>query len=43
LTIYQLQGGRYGPATLLEMKGHTTLSAVPCVRIDWARVVARLE
>jgi Uma2 family endonuclease len=43
LTIYQLQGGHYGPATLLELKGHTTLSAVPCVGIDWDRLVARLD
>src|SRR6185312_5988351 len=41
LTIYQLEGGRYGPPTMRELKGRTTLCAVPCVRVDWDRLVAR--
>jgi Uma2 family endonuclease len=39
LTIYQLEAGSYGRATLLELKGRTQLTAVPGVTIDWARVL----
>jgi Uma2 family endonuclease len=40
LTIYQLEAGYYGPATVLELKGQTSLTAVPGVTIDWALVLA---
>jgi len=43
LTIYQLEAGNYGPATTLELKGRTQLTAVPGVTIDWARVLAKMS
>jgi Uma2 family endonuclease len=43
LTIYQLEAGSYGRATLLELKGRTKIAAVPGVTIDWARVLARMS
>jgi Uma2 family endonuclease len=43
LTIYQLEAGYYGRATTLELKGRTTLTAVPGVTIDWARVIAKMS
>ena len=35
LTIYRLQGGHYGSAAVLELKGRTAIAAVPGVTIDW--------
>jgi Uma2 family endonuclease len=43
LTIYQLEAGYYGHATILELKGQTQLTAVPDVTIDWARVLAKMS
>jgi len=43
VTIYLLEAGRYGRATLLELKGRTQLTAVPGVTIDWARVLAKMS
>ena len=43
LTIYQLEAGYYGPATIFELKGQTPLTAVPGVTIDWARVLAKVS
>jgi Uma2 family endonuclease len=43
LTIHQLKAGKYEPATPLELKGRTQLTAVPDVTIDWARVLARMS
>jgi Uma2 family endonuclease len=43
LTIYHLEAGYYGPATLLELKGKTQITAVPGVTIDWARVLAKMS
>jgi Uma2 family endonuclease len=43
LTIYQLEAGKYGRATPLELKGRTQLTAVPGVTIDWARVLAKMS
>jgi hypothetical protein len=34
--------GRYGRATILELKGHTQISAVPAVTIDWGRVIGKI-
>ncbi len=42
LTIYLLQAGHYGEATLLGLKGKTKLTAVPGVTIDWDRVLAKM-
>ena len=43
LTIYRLEAGHYGRATLLELKGQTPLTAVPGVIIDWDRVLAKIQ
>jgi len=43
LTIYRLEAGHYGRATVLELKGRTRLTAVPAVTIDWVRVLARMS
>ena len=43
LTIYQLEAGSYGCATILELKGQTQLTAVPGVTIDWARVLDNMS
>ena len=42
LTIYRLEGGHYGPAKLLELKGQTQITAVPDVTIDWEQVLAAI-
>jgi Uma2 family endonuclease len=34
---------RAGRATILELKGHTQITSVPGVAIDWKRVIARIE
>ena len=43
VTIYQLEAGRYGRATRLELKGQTSLTAVPGVTIDWDEVLAEIS
>jgi Uma2 family endonuclease len=42
LTIYRLEGGRYGRPTIVELKGQTPLTAVPGVSIDWDRLLSQL-
>ena len=42
LTLYRLEAGRYGRATVLELKGQTPLTAVPGVTIDWDKVLAKI-
>lgn len=42
LTVYQLDAGRYGRPTHLDLKGKTRLAAVPGVTINWDRVVAQI-
>jgi Uma2 family endonuclease len=42
VAIYRLEEGRYGRATILELKGHTQIGAVPAVTIDWDRVIAKI-
>ncbi len=42
LSIYRLEGGQYGPAMVLELKGRTAISVIPGVSIDWDRVPAAL-
>lgn len=42
LAIYVLKDGRYGRATLLDLKGKTPLTAVPGVSIDWDRLLSQL-
>jgi hypothetical protein len=34
--------GRYARPEILELKGQTTVEAVPDIRIDWDRILARL-
>ncbi len=34
----ELEGGRYGQAAILELKGRTPTSAIPGVSIDWDRL-----
>jgi Uma2 family endonuclease len=41
LSIYRLNEGLYGQATVLELKGRTQLTAVGGVTIDWGRVLAK--
>jgi Uma2 family endonuclease len=43
LTIYPLEAGYYGHATIVELTGQTQLTAVPGVTIDWARVLAKMS
>jgi Uma2 family endonuclease len=43
LTLYRLESGRYGRATLLELKGQTPLTAIPGVAIDWDPVLAKIS
>jgi Uma2 family endonuclease len=42
LTVYTLEDGRYGHATVLKLKGRTKLTAVPGVTVDWDRILANL-
>ena len=38
----QVANGRYGPATVLELKGRVPLAVVPDVIIDWDLVITRV-
>ena len=42
LAVYRLQRGRYGSPVIVELKGRTTISAIPGVSVDWDRLWARL-
>jgi Uma2 family endonuclease len=42
LSIYRLEATRYLRPTILELKGQTSVSAVPGVTIDWDRLFASL-
>lgn len=42
VAIYRLEAGRYGRATVLQLKGQTQLTAVPKVTIDWDQVLAKV-
>jgi Uma2 family endonuclease len=43
LAIYQLGAGRYGRASVLELKGRTQIAAVPGVTIDWDEVLVKIS
>jgi len=43
VTLYRLEAGRYGPASIVELKGQTQLTAVPSVTIDWDQVLANIS
>lgn len=40
LAVYRLEKGRYGSATLHELKGQTQLTVLPEVAIDWGLMLA---
>lgn len=40
LTIYRLEGTRYGRPIVLELKGRVAIGAIPGVSIDWDRLPA---
>lgn len=42
LSVYRLEAGRYGRATVLELAGQTPLTAIPGVTIDWEQVIAKI-
>ena len=42
LTIYRLERGCYGRATVLELKGQTALTAIRDVIVDWDEALAEL-
>jgi Uma2 family endonuclease len=43
LAIYRLEGGRYGRASIFELKGKTQMTAVPGVTIDWDEVLVKIS
>jgi Uma2 family endonuclease len=38
VTLYRIEGGRYGRPSISENAGELEVSVQPGVRIDWARV-----
>jgi Uma2 family endonuclease len=42
VAVYRLEDGRYTRPEILELKGQTKVEAVPDIRIDWDRILARL-
>ena len=38
VSIHRLDGGRYGPPTIQELKGTTAIKAIPGISIDWDRL-----
>ena len=42
LSLYRLEAGHYGRATLLGLKAQTPLTAVPGVTIDWNQVLGEI-
>jgi Uma2 family endonuclease len=42
LSLYRLEAGHYGRATLLGLKGQTPITVVPGVTIDWDEVLAEI-
>jgi Uma2 family endonuclease len=43
VTVYRLEDGHYGGGTVLALTGQTIVSAVPDIRIDWDRLLARID
>jgi Uma2 family endonuclease len=43
LTIYRLEKGRYGRAAVIELKGHTVLTVVGSITIDWDEILEGLS
>jgi Uma2 family endonuclease len=42
VAIYLLSDGRYGPPTLLSLRGKTRLTSVPRVTINWDAIIASI-
>jgi Uma2 family endonuclease len=42
LVIYRLEGDRYGRPFVQELKGQTSLTAVPGLHVDWDRLLSQL-
>jgi Uma2 family endonuclease len=42
LMIYRLEGARYGRPTILELKGQTSLTAIPDLRVDWDHLLSQV-
>lgn len=42
VAIYRLEAGRYGRASVLELKGKNQIAAVPGVTIDWDEVLVEI-
>lgn len=42
LTIYRLEGDRFGPADVRVLEGETPVGILPSVAIDWSTLLARL-
>jgi Uma2 family endonuclease len=42
LMIYRLEGARYGRPTILELKGQTSLTAIPDLRVDWDNLLSQV-
>lgn len=41
LSIYRLEGRRYGRPRVVELKGQTAITAISGVTVDWDRLVAK--
>jgi len=39
----QLEAGRYGRASVLELKGKTQIAAVPGITIDWDEILVKIS
>jgi len=42
LAIYRIEAGRYARATVVELKGQTSVTALSDVTVDWDRLLANL-
>jgi Uma2 family endonuclease len=42
LMIYRFEGARYGRPTILELKGQTSLTAIPDLRVDWDNLLSQV-
>jgi Uma2 family endonuclease len=42
LSLYLLEAGHYGGPTCLQLKGQTSLTAIPGLTVNWDRLLARI-
>jgi Uma2 family endonuclease len=40
VAIYRLSDGKYGPPTVVKLRGKTTLTSVPGITVRWAPIIA---